>query len=132
MQKVPLATEERRAVMDVTGQVETAVAASRVRDGIALVFCPHTTAAVVVNEMDGRLEQDLLAWAAKAVPEGAGWRHDAVEANAHAHLQGISMNQAATLPVVGGRLALGTWQHVLFVELDGPRQRELWVQVVGR
>lgn len=132
MQKVTLATEERRVVMDVTGQVETAVAASRVRDGIALVFCPHTTAAVVVNEMDGRLEHDLLAWAAKAIPEGAGWRHDTVEANAHAHLQGISMNQAATLPVVGGRLALGTWQHVLFVELDGPRQRELWVQVLGR
>ena len=132
MQKVALATEARRVVMDVTGQVEAAVAASRVHDGIALVFCPHTTAAVVVNELDGRLEQDLLAWAAKAVPEGAGWRHDTVEANAHAHLQGIALNQSATLPVAGGRLALGTWQHVLFVELDGPRERELWVQVVGR
>ena len=132
MLNVAITTDARRVVLDVTGQIEAAVAASRVRDGIALVFCPHTTAAVVVNEMDGRLEQDLLAWAAKAVPEGAGWRHDTVEANAHAHLQGISMNQSATLPVVGGRLALGRWQHVLFVELDGPRQRELWVQVVGR
>jgi secondary thiamine-phosphate synthase enzyme len=132
MQKVPLETDARRVVMDVTGQVETAVAASGVREGLALVFCPHTTAAMVVNEMDGRLEQDLLAWAAKTVPEGAGWHHDTVEANAHAHLQGIALNQAATLPVAGGRLALGTWQHVLFVELDGPRQRELWVQVVGR
>ena len=132
MHKVAVVTEARRVVLDVTGQVEAAVAASGVREGLALVFCPHTTAAVVVNEMDGRLEQDLLAWAAKAVPEGAGWRHDTEEANAHAHLQGIALNQAATLPVVGGRLALGTWQHVLFVELDGPRQRELWVQVVGR
>ncbi len=118
--------------MDVTGLVAKAVRASGVQEGLALVHSPHTTAAVVVNERESRLVQDLLVWAQRVVPEGAGYGHDASDGNAHAHLQGVLLNASAVVPVSRGELALGTWQAVLFVELDGPRSRNLLVQVVGR
>ncbi len=131
MERLQVATGERRQVVDVTRQVDAAVRSSGVKEGIALVHCPHTTATVVVNEGDAPLTQDLLDMAAQLVHEG-GWRHDPGEGNGHAHLQAMLLDRGCTLPVEGGRLALGTWQSVLLVELDGPRDRELWVQVLGR
>ncbi len=131
LERLGVRTGSRREVIDVTDQVQAAVARAGVRQGLALVHCPHTTAAVVVNERDPALQGDLLDWAARTAPEG-GWRHDASDGNGHAHLQGMLLNPSAVLPVEGGRLVLGTWQSVLLVELDGPRSRELWVQVVGR
>jgi secondary thiamine-phosphate synthase enzyme len=131
VERLGVRTTGRRQVIDVTGEVQAAVARSGVQQGIALVHCPHTTASVVVNERDAALQGDMLDWAARTAPEG-GWRHDASDGNGHAHLQGMLLNPSAALPVEGARLALGTWQSVLLVELDGPRNRELWVQVVGR
>jgi len=130
LERLQVATRERRQVVDVTRQVDAAVRASGVKEGIALVHCPHTTATVVVNERDPPLMQDLLDVSSQLVHEG-GWRHDPGEGNGHAHLQAMLLDRGTALPVEGGRLALGTWQSVLLVELDGPRERELWVQVVG-
>ena len=131
METFPLETRKRTEAVDVTGLVERAVRASGVKEGLAVVHSPHTTTAVVVNEREGRLVQDILDWAARLVPEGAGYRHDGTDGNAHAHLRGVLMGTSVTVPVSGGRLALGTWQSVLFVELDGPRSRSLHVQVLG-
>ena len=104
---------------------------SGLSEGVAVVQTPHTTTAVVVNEREGRLVADILDWAARMAPEGAGYRHDGTDGNAHAHLRGVMMGSSVAIPVDGGRLTLGTWQSVLFVELDGPRQRTLHVQVLG-
>ena len=131
MERFPVETRHRSEVVDVTGLVEGAVRASGVEEGIAVVQSPHTTTAVVVNEREGRLVKDILDWAAKMAPRGAGYRHDGTDGNAHAHLQGVMMGTSVTIPVAEGRLALGTWQSVLFVELDGPRSRRLHVQVMG-
>lgn len=131
MERYPVDTTKRTEVVDVTGLVEGAVRASGVREGVAVVHSPHTTTAVVVNEREGQLVHDLLDWAARMAPEGAGYRHDSTDGNAHAHLRSIMMGASVTIPVTGGRLALGTWQSVLFVELDGPRSRKLNVQVLG-
>ena len=129
-ERLRVATRERRQVIDVTRQVDTVVRASGVKEGIALVHCPHTTAAVVVNERDPPLMMDLLEAAGQLVREGV-WRHDPGEGNGAAHLRSMLLDRGGALPVEGGALALGTWQSVLLVELDGPRERELWVQVVG-
>jgi secondary thiamine-phosphate synthase enzyme len=128
-----LAVDTRRAteVVDVTSIVEEAVRSSGVLEGIAIVQTPHTTTAVVVNEREGGLTQDLLDWSAQVAPKGAGYRHDGTDGNAHAHLRAMMMGASTTIPVSGGRLTLGTWQSVLFVELDGPRNRRLHVQVIG-
>lgn len=131
MERFSIGTQGRTEVVDVTPQVDEAVRSSGVGEGVAVVQTPHTTTAVVVNEREGRLVADLLDWAARMAPEGAGYRHDGTDGNAHAHLRGVMMGASVTIPVSEGRLALGTWQSVLFVELDGPRQRTLHVQVVG-
>ena len=131
METFPVETRERTEVVDVTGLVDGAVRTSGVREGVAVVQTPHTTTAVVINEREGRLMQDLLDWAARMAPDGAGYRHDGTDGNAHAHLRGIMMGASVSVPVTEGRLALGTWQSVLFVELDGPRSRRLHIQVLG-
>ena len=131
METFPVETRERTEVVDVTGLVEGAVRTSGVREGVAVVQTSHTTTAVVINEREGRLMQDLLDWAARMAPDGAGYHHDGTDGNAHAHLRGIMLGASVSVPVTEGRLALGTWQSVLFVELDGPRSRRLHVQVLG-
>jgi secondary thiamine-phosphate synthase enzyme len=131
MEQFSIDSKGRTEVVDVTGLVEGAVRASNVREGVAVVQTPHTTTAVVINEREGRLMQDLLDWASRMAPVGAGYRHDGIDGNAHAHLQGVMMGASVSVPVTEGRLALGTWQSVLFVELDGPRSRRIHVQVLG-
>ena len=131
METLTVRTGRSAEVVDVTDQVEGVVRASGVQEGVAVVQTPHTTTAVVVNEGEGQLVADLLDWSAKMVPQGAGYRHDGTDGNAHAHLRGMMLGASATIPVSGGRLALGTWQSVLFLEMDGPRNRRLNVQVLG-
>lgn len=131
METLQVRTQRANEVVDVTSMVEAVVRASGVREGVAVVQTPHTTTAVVVNEREGGLTQDLLDWAGKVAPRGAGYRHDGTDGNAHAHLQGMLLGASVTLPVTGGSLALGTWQSVLFLELDGPRSRRLHVQVIS-
>jgi secondary thiamine-phosphate synthase enzyme len=131
METLAVNTGRSTEVVDVTGMVEDVVRSSGVSEGVAVVQTPHTTTAVVVNEREGGLTQDLLDWSARVAPKGAGYRHDGTDGNAHAHLRAMMLGASATITVSGGRLALGTWQSVLFVELDGPRNRRLHVQVIG-
>jgi secondary thiamine-phosphate synthase enzyme len=131
MENLTVRTTGRVQVVDVTARVQEVVGSSGVPEGAVLVHSPHTTTAVVVNEAEGHLVADLLDWAARMAPEGAGYRHDGTDGNAHAHLRAMMLGPSVTLPVTGGRLVLGTWQSVLFVELDGPRERRLCVQVLG-
>ena len=131
METLSVRTRQATEVVDVTSMVEGVVRTAGVNEGLVVVHTPHTTTAVVVNEREGGLTQDLLDWSSRVAPRGAGYRHDGMDGNAHAHLRGMMLGASATIPVSGGRLALGTWQSVLFVELDGPRDRRLNVQVLG-
>jgi secondary thiamine-phosphate synthase enzyme len=131
METLSVSTKGRTQVVDVTARVQDVVSASGVDQGVVVVQSPHTTTAVVVNEGEGGLVADLLDWAARMAPEGAAYRHDGTDGNAHAHLRAMMLGSSVSVPVTGGRLALGTWQSILFVELDGPRQRGLHVQVLG-
>jgi secondary thiamine-phosphate synthase enzyme len=132
METISVNTSRRTQVVDVTSRVGEVVRTSGVSEGLVVVHSPHTTTAVVVNEREGGLTDDLLDWSDRMAPEGAGYRHDGTDGNAHAHLRGLMLGASATVPLTNGRLALGTWQSVLFVELDGPRDRRLHVQVIGR
>jgi secondary thiamine-phosphate synthase enzyme len=131
METLSVRTSKATEVVDVTAMVEGVVRSSGVTEGLVVVHSPHTTTAMVVNEREGGLTQDLLDWSSRVAPRGAGYRHDGMDGNAHSHLRGMMLGSSVTVPVSGGRLALGTWQSVLFVELDGPRSRRLDVQVVG-
>ena len=122
---------ERHQVIDLTGIVQQVVRDSGVVDGICVVFIPHTTAGVTVNEnFDPDVKHDVLSKLAALVPEHESYYQHA-EGNSDAHLKASLVGNNATLLVDGGRLVLGRWQGVYFCEFDGPRMRDVLVKVLG-
>jgi len=114
---------------NITPQVRDSVAKSGVTDGIALIFCPHTTAGITINEnADPDVVHDLLLGLTKAYPDRAEFRHG--EGNSAAHLKASAMGSSATVIVADGKPLLGTWQGIYFCEFDPPRQRKFYVKVV--
>lgn len=127
--RLRLSTSRRDEVVDLTARVGEQVAASGVRDGLCLVYCPHTTAGIVINEgWDPDVARDVLTVLDRLVPWTGGYRH--AEGNTAAHLKAIACGASQTVPVADGRLALGRWQAIQFYEFDGPRQREVHVTVL--
>ena len=115
--------------VDITGQVQKAVRDSGVSEGTALVFVPHTTAAVTINEnADPDVLHDLRLALAALVPK-LPYRHG--EGNSPAHLKSSLFGCSQLVPIVNGKLALGTWQGIYFCEFDGPRRRNFQVVVQG-
>ncbi|MEK7220878.1 MAG: secondary thiamine-phosphate synthase enzyme YjbQ [candidate division NC10 bacterium] len=122
-------TNKKQEMVDITERVADLVKQSRVSDGICLVYVPHATAAVAINEnADPNVCEDILEALANLIPEGR-WRHDRIDNNAAAHIKATLLGPSQAVPVRGGRLRLGTWQSVMLVELDGPRERSVIVEV---
>ena len=114
-------------MIDLTAQVGAIVAESGLAEGLCNVYVAHATAAIVVNENDDpNVCVDTLDALDKLIPAGV-WRHDRVDGNAASHIQAAILGPSETLPVREGRLVLGTWQAVMLVELDGPRERRVVV-----
>ena len=121
-------TSSRSQMVDITGKVREEVRRSGVSDGICVVYVPHTTAGVTVNEnADPAVAADILEHLAKLVPQGR-YRHR--EGNADSHIKASLMGFSQVLLVEGGDLSLGTWQGVFFCEFDGPRRRRVQVKVI--
>ena len=125
-------TRSRFDIVDVTSAVESMVQGSGVEDGLVNIFVPHTTAGLVVNEAEDGLKEDILEFIKTLTKPGAGWKHNRIDNNAHAHLGQILLSPEKTIPVAGGSLLLGTWQRIMLVEMDGPRSRRIIVTVIGR
>jgi secondary thiamine-phosphate synthase enzyme len=122
-------SRQKYETIDLTADVAGVVAAAGIDEGLCSVFVPHATAAIVINENDDpNLCTDLLDALAKLVPEGV-WRHDRVDNNGAAHIKAAILGPSETVPVRAGRLLLGTWQAIMLVELDGPRQRRVLVTI---
>lgn len=136
LHSIELATTEPIQVLDCTEQLTELLKPGRVRTGLLTVISNHTTAFVTINENERRLHQDMVTFLRKVAPPAAGYGHDLEPVddrqNAHAHLAGLFMSASQGIPIVDGCLMLGTWQSILFVELDGPRpRRTLQVQILG-
>ena len=122
-------TKHKREMIDLTPQVAEIVRGSGVAEGLCHVYVAHATAAVVINENDDpNVCVDTLDALDKLIPAGV-WRHDRVDGNAASHIQAAILGPSETIPVQQGRLLLGTWQAVMLVELDGPRERRILVTV---
>lgn len=132
-----LTTEERTELSDVTKLVRDALHQFPVTTGMALVNTMHTTCALFVNEYQAALIDDLKTLVERLVPERAGYRHDdprysdCERGNANAHLRAALLGRNIAVGVNDGELALGRFQSIIFAELDGPRTREIAVQVIG-
>jgi secondary thiamine-phosphate synthase enzyme len=122
-------TTTKREMIDLTARVAEVVARADVAEGLCSVYTPHATAAIVVNENDDpNVCVDVLDALDRLVPAGI-WRHDRVDGNAASHIQATILGPGETIPVRDGKLLLGTWQAVMLVELDGPRDRRVVVTV---
>lgn len=115
---------------NVTSQIRDALRKSDVQNGICLVYCPHTTAGMTINEnADPDVVTDLLFALDKIFPDRPEFRH--MEGNSAAHLKASTMGSSVTVIVENGNLVLGTWQGIYFCEFDGPRTRKFYVKVMG-
>lgn len=116
--------------LSITAQVKGAVAESGVQSGICVVFCPHTTAGITINEnADPDVQTDLLHAYREAFPDCAKFRH--CEGNSAAHAKASAMGSSATMIIEEGRLLLGTWQGIYFCEFDGSRNRTFYVKIMA-
>ncbi len=128
MKTLEVKTRSKTEFRDITDQVRKAVAQSGVQHGTCMVFVPHTTAAVTINEnADPSVQRDILNQLNKVVPFEDNYTH--AEGNSAAHIKSSMIGCSCSVLVEDGELALGTWQGIYFCEFDGPRRRQAWVSV---
>jgi len=128
MQRIIMNTSSKEEFQDITSLVEEKVREEKIDKGIVTVFVPHTTAAVTINEnADPSVVEDIRASLDKLIPARGAYSH--LEGNSHAHIKSSIIGSSRQIIIEGGRLKLGTWQGIYFCEFDGPRNREVWVEV---
>jgi secondary thiamine-phosphate synthase enzyme len=128
VREISLRTERRTQLIDITGQVQEALGLTNGASA-ALVYVPHTTAGVTINEdADPKLAEDIESAMERIVDDHGGWRHsDADGPNAPSHIRASLMSPHVLVPLAEGKLALGRWQGIFFCEFDGPRERKVYV-----
>jgi secondary thiamine-phosphate synthase enzyme len=133
-------TEPGICIRNITPQIVKILEATAFKTGQVLVFSRHTTTALAINENEERLLEDVKRYLGKLAPESEKYLHNDLHLrdvppdepmNAHSHLMAMTLSTSEVIPVVDGQLALGTWQSVLFFELDGSRKRTVFVQITG-
>ncbi|MDJ0678371.1 MAG: secondary thiamine-phosphate synthase enzyme YjbQ [Xenococcaceae cyanobacterium MO_167.B52] len=137
---ITLETQSGINIHNITQKVQEIVTASSIKNGQVIVFVRHTTTALAINEYEVRLLQDIKNYLQKLAPATDRYLHNDLHLrdvppdepeNAHSHLMAMMLNNSETIPIVNGELALGTYQSILFIELDGSRRRNILVQITG-
>jgi secondary thiamine-phosphate synthase enzyme len=121
---------DKQGFSDITKCLSQALAKHGAKDGLCVVYCPHTTAGITINEnADPDVVRDMLLGLDKAYPDRAEFRH--MEGNSAAHLKASATGSSVNVVITGGKLLLGTWQSVYFCEFDGPRNRKFYVKIIA-
>jgi len=130
MKQITVETRSRVEMIDITAAVQKAVREEKIENGVCLVYTPHTTAAITINEnADPDVPRDILAALDRAVPLSANYRH--AEGNSAAHVKSSLVGASELVMIENGRLVLGTWQSIFFCEFDGPRTRKAFISIVA-
>lgn len=128
MEKINIRTNKRTELLDITAKIEDVLLRSKIVNGSCVVFCPHTTAGLTINEnADLMVKKDILDTLGKLVPQDAAYSHQ--EGNSDSHLKASFMNPSLQIIIEDAKLCLGTWQGVYLCEFDGPRMRQVWVKI---
>ena len=123
-------TQAQSQFINVTAQVEAEVGHSGIKNGFCTLFVPHTTAGITINEnTDPDVVRDMLVTLERLVPKAAEYRH--IEGNSDAHVKASLVGFSCVIPIMSGRLQMGTWQEIYFCEFDGPRNRKLKIGLFG-
>lgn len=130
MLQIDVSSEQQNQLIEITRQVEKLVKETNIRNGVALLFVPHTTAAVTINEnADPDVATDMLQGLNQLVPQFDNYRH--AEGNSAAHIKSSLIGASEQIIITDGKLQLGTWQGIWFCEFDGPRQRQLQIKLMA-
>ncbi len=122
-------TKKREELVDITNYLLDAVEKSRVREGIAIIYCPHTTAAITINEnADPTVKEDIINFLSHLIPKNFNYRH--LEGNSDAHIKSSLIGSSETIIIKDGKPLLGTWQGLFFAEFDGPRTRKVYIKII--
>ena len=125
-------TENRREIVPITREVEQILQASGISEGFVLVSAMHITSGIIVNDDEHGLHQDIWEWLEGLAPAKPGYRHHRTgEDNADAHLKRILVHHQAMIPVTKGKLDLGPWERIFYMEADGQRRKRVVVKVMG-
>ena len=129
MKILDISTKRRSEFIDITSKVQSIIQQVKVKNGICLIFCPHTTAALTINEnADPSVKSDIIEHLKELVPATKRYAH--LEGNADSHIKSSCMGSSLNIIVEEGKLLLGTWQGIYFCEFDGPRRRQVYVKLM--
>ncbi len=130
LERISVSSKSREEFIDITGQIKQVVKKSGCSEGLCVVYVPHTTAGVTVNEnADPSVSRDIIAMLSRLIPRNdPDYRH--TEGNSDSHIKSTLVGFSHVIPINGSSLTLGTWQGIFFCEFDGPRQRSVLVQVL--
>lgn len=129
MEQLTVKTHAQTEMIDITSDVQAAIKTSKLQNGLCMLYVPHTTAGITINESaDPSVRQDILMVLNQMVPWQADYGH--MEGNSPAHVKSSLMGASEIVAVEKGRLALGTWQGIFFCEFDGPRTRQLRIKFI--
>lgn len=130
LQTISVRSHNHTEFIRLDSEIQNIVSESGVKNGLCVIFAPHTTAAITINEnADPDVVRDIIAETEKVIPWQDGYRH--MEGNSAAHIKSSLFGASETILIQNGRLKLGTWQSIYFCEFDGPRHRKVWVQLIS-
>ena len=129
IRKLEIKTNSRSEIIDITDKIQKVITDSKIKSGICIIYVPHTTAGITVNEnYDPSVKTDILDYLEKIAPASARYKH--TEGNADSHIKTSVVGSSATLVIEDGKILLGSWQGIMFCEFDGPRSRKLVIKIL--
>ena len=129
MREIKVISKKRNEMIDITRDVQEIVIEEDINNGLAVIYVPHTTAGVTINEgADPSVQRDIIETLKRIIPESGDYRH--MEGNSDAHIKASLMGSSVTVIIENKRLVLGTWQHIFFFEGDGPRNRRVYLKFI--
>ena len=130
--EITFPTSKEIELVNITPEVKKILEESEVKEGICILFAPHATGMLIINEDEPGLKEDILQSLQRLIPKKANYRHDEIDDNAFSHILSALIGTEKAIPVKNGRLQLGTWQEIFFVETDGPRERRrVLITIIG-
>lgn len=131
MREIKVKSNNRNEMIDITGEVQEVVNLEKMVNGLVVVYVPHTTAGLTINEgADPSVQRDIITSLRKLVPESSDYHH--MEGNSDAHIKASLLGSSVSIIVKNSNLMLGTWQHIFFYEGDGPRNRRVFVEIISK
>jgi len=131
MRELKVKSRKRNEMIDITSDIQKMINKENIQTGHVIVYVPHTTAGITINEgADPSVQRDIIETLKKIIPEGGVYHH--IEGNSDAHIKASLLGSSITVLVENKRLVLGTWQHIFFYEGDGPRNRRVYIDIIPR